>query len=345
MADADYQRLAPACHCGVELAPYQGRGRPPKFCLSHRTGVKSKKPRPVGRQLEDRRCVRCEVGFRCYPASPKRYCSKACHIAASNDAAKVRRQRVCETCACTFGVYSRNVERRWCSDDCKPKALRGLFSCQHCGVEYRKKHRPAGQGEKFCGRACAFKAKSASAIRGICTYIAGLCPSCGEFWGERRPWTHCKACRGSNARQAAREAARLRGELLHRASARVVACGECGSLFCPLYGAKNMTLCGGCLYARKRAARSARKALHRGVGAELIDWVKVCERDRWRCQLCGIKTPRSKRGTYDDDAPEVDHIVPLSMGGAHRYTNVQCACRRCNAAKSDRPMGQLLLVG
>lgn len=346
MADGDYQRLAPACPCGVKLAPYAGRGRPPKFCVSHRTGTKAKKaPRKVGRQLEDRTCVRCGAGFSRYPANPQRYCSKICQIAAMNDAAKTRRQRVCETCSKVFGTYSRNTERRWCSEECKPKALRGLFSCLHCGHEYRKKHRPPGQGEKFCTRECAFAAKAVNAVRGICTYIAGRCRTCGEAGGQRRLWTHCDACKAAKRRADAREASRLQGELLHRAAARVTACDECGSTFCPLYGASNSTLCQGCALVRKRAAKMVRKALHRGVGAEMVDWVKVCERDRWRCQLCGIKTPRAKRGTYDDNAPEIDHIVPLSKGGAHRYTNVQCACRRCNAAKSDKPLGQLLLIG
>ena len=215
----------------------------------------------------------------------------------------------------------------------------------HCAVEYRKKHRPPGQGEKFCTRSCAFAAKAANAVRGVCTYHAGYCVGCGKPDGKRRPWTHCSRCKADQAKRDACDAARIRNELLHRAAALVVVCDECRSPFCPLYGTKIRLLCGGCVSVRKRAAKSARKALHRGADAEPVDWVKVCERDRWRCQLCGVKTPRAKRGTYDDNAPEIDHIVPLSKGGAHRYTNVQCACRRCNAAKSDTPMGQLLLIG
>jgi 5-methylcytosine-specific restriction endonuclease McrA len=34
---------------------------------------------------------------------------------------------------------------------------------------------------------------------------------------------------------------------------------------------------------------------------------------------------------------EIDHVVPVSRGGAtaHRLTNLQVICRRCNLAKSD----------
>ena len=46
-------------------------------------------------------------------------------------------------------------------------------------------------------------------------------------------------------------------------------------------------------------------------------------RDHGRCQYCG------------SPAEDVDHIVPRSRGGAHRWENVVAACRRCNARKQD----------
>jgi 5-methylcytosine-specific restriction endonuclease McrA len=60
----------------------------------------------------------------------------------------------------------------------------------------------------------------------------------------------------------------------------------------------------------------------------------VLDRDGWRCQMCGVKTPKRLRGTFDDRAPELDHRVPMAMGGGHVWDNVQCSCRRCNAAKN-----------
>ncbi|CAN7187248.1 HNH endonuclease [Acidovorax sp. LjRoot117] len=83
----------------------------------------------------------------------------------------------------------------------------------------------------------------------------------------------------------------------------------------------------------------------RTQSVEAVNPIKVFDRDKWRCQLCNRKTPKAKRGSYDDDAPELDHIVPLSKGGAHSYLNTQCACRACNSKKSDRPLGQMLLIG
>jgi 5-methylcytosine-specific restriction endonuclease McrA len=42
------------------------------------------------------------------------------------------------------------------------------------------------------------------------------------------------------------------------------------------------------------------------------------------CKYCGSK-----------DDMHVDHIVPLSRGGEHRWENLQPLCRRCNIGKND----------
>ncbi len=47
-------------------------------------------------------------------------------------------------------------------------------------------------------------------------------------------------------------------------------------------------------------------------------------RDGGRCQYCG------------DKAESIDHVIPRSRGGEHRWENVVAACRRCNTQKRDR---------
>ena len=95
---------------------------------------------------------------------------------------------------------------------------------------------------------------------------------------------------------------------------------------------------------KSRGSDSHRKRARRfGCKYEAVVTNKVLERDGYRCKLCGIKTPKHKRGTYDHDAPELDHIIPLSKGGDHSYLNTQCACRKCNGEKADKPLGQMLM--
>ncbi|AKR55715.1 hypothetical protein XM25_07875 [Devosia sp. H5989] len=91
--------------------------------------------------------------------------------------------------------------------------------------------------------------------------------------------------------------------------------------------------------------RKVRKLRERVQEVEAVNPLLVFERDRWTCKLCGRKTPKRLRGTVKPDAPELDHIVPLALGGEHSYRNTQCACRQCNSAKGATAMGQTLLFG
>jgi 5-methylcytosine-specific restriction endonuclease McrA len=84
-----------------------------------------------------------------------------------------------------------------------------------------------------------------------------------------------------------------------------------------------------------------RRARTRRRDAERFDPLEILARDRWVCQLCGVKTLKSKRGTSASRAPVVDHIIPLALGGEHSRRNVQCACYECNAKKGAKAQGQL----
>lgn len=87
----------------------------------------------------------------------------------------------------------------------------------------------------------------------------------------------------------------------------------------------------------KKANRVKRKAIQRGATiAEPINPLLILTRDKWKCYLCGVKTPKDLRGSYLDNAPELDHVIPLSKGGLHVESNLRCACRKCNAEKSDQ---------
>ena len=81
----------------------------------------------------------------------------------------------------------------------------------------------------------------------------------------------------------------------------------------------------------------AASALSKGAaGADLINSAEVYERDRWVCGICLERVDR--RLIWPDPmSPSLDHIVPLSRGGAHQLANVQCAHLSCNVRKGARP--------
>lgn len=127
-------------------------------------------------------------------------------------------------------------------------------------------------------------------------------------------------------------------------------CRNCGASFDRAQSGGSMHMCSDACKIEaaqrcKRISRKKRKAVERGARVgHSVDPLVVFDRDGWRCQMCRRQTPPDKRGTYHKRAPELDHIMPLSLGGEHSYRNTQCLCRSCNAAKSNKPMGQLSLL-
>lgn len=119
-------------------------------------------------------------------------------------------------------------------------------------------------------------------------------------------------------------------------------CKQCEHPFTPAYGTGKRAFCSdACTKAavgkakRDAGGNNITRARFYGVAYEAVKVSAVMGRAGWHCQACGIATPVAKRGSYDDDAPEVGHIIPMSKSGAHLYSNVQCLCRRCNLTKAN----------
>lgn len=218
-------------------------------------------------------------------------------------------------------------------------------NCAHCGEPFA----PSMAGAMYCSKRCKHQAWIArnpdrhgehrqTSGRKVSAFFAGHCSECGEAFTARRARKYCcSKCEG-----------RARYVSL---APEMRTCPVCSREFVPADAASMQSRhCSPeCVQQAKkrlhRIGKSRRRARMRGVHAESVDPIKVFERDRWKCKLCGVKTPRAKRGTYEPDAPELDHILPLAQGGEHTYRNVQCACRSCNGAKGGKPLGQLLLIG
>lgn len=196
-----------------------------------------------------------------------------------------------------------------------------------------------------------------------------VCINCGKDAYRRISWTNksngienkycCMACRTEHSKRRLRikafvasevMAIRRLGKAKYKPTKKRCTCPKCGAMFiAKLGGGLHQQFCQKCIdesnAVARRVAKARRRSLIRSARVESVDPFKVFDRDKWRCKLCGAKTPKSKRGTYADDAPELDHIIPVSKGGDHTYLNTQCTCRKCNGSKSDRPLGQMLLIG
>jgi 5-methylcytosine-specific restriction endonuclease McrA len=88
------------------------------------------------------------------------------------------------------------------------------------------------------------------------------------------------------------------------------------------------------LYAKHRRLRRARLA-----GVESDDYTRreIFERDEGQCRDC------RKKLVYEPNGFQIDHIVPISLGGPDIRANVQLMCQTCNRKKWANLEGQIHL--
>ena len=88
--------------------------------------------------------------------------------------------------------------------------------------------------------------------------------------------------------------------------------------------------------ANGRKAASRRRALKRDAFVEHVDPFVVFDRDDGRCGLCNELVPR--------DRFDVDHVIPLALGGEHSYENVRLAHVSCNRRRGRLAADDAALV-
>lgn len=219
-------------------------------------------------------------------------------------------------------------------------------SCERCAASFVMRL-PSGRARaglsregRFCSRRCAHAAR----IREKPPRPLVNCRGCGSLF---EPRTRChQLCSGTCRDQEARATETARAVAKKPLASR--SCKSCNKLFTPIYGNKRRLFCSApCLrrHTRRDSGKTHRKrARLAGVVYETVNRLKVFERDGWRCQVCGSATPKRLIGSINDRAPELDHRVPIALGGGHTYENVQCACRSCNSRKGGHTIaGQLNL--
>jgi hypothetical protein len=256
------------------------------------------------------------ASFACNAVAPRRQCD----ITRKANAQK-RRTRVCEQCGARF------IERGRSSKQLQ-EGKKQRFCSRACCDTSRRKYQ-SRQEQKRASKKRECERRQIKLIAASKT----LCAQCGvEFMQPtllRIYWTKlCDRC--SNL-----DVPRI-----------TVACAECHREFRPWGGSWRSKYCSNrCLKkASGRTGKLKRKArIAETVRRESVNVFDVFERDGWRCHICHRRTPRNLRGTTDERAPELDHLVPLSVGGGHTYGNTACACRACNIKKAATPFGQLHL--
>ena len=79
-------------------------------------------------------------------------------------------------------------------------------------------------------------------------------------------------------------------------------------------------------------SRHKRRAVMYGVDAENIKLEIIAERDGWVCGICN-KPINPETKWPDQQCWSIDHVEPLSMGGAHTHDNVRLTHWICNVRR------------
>jgi 5-methylcytosine-specific restriction endonuclease McrA len=82
--------------------------------------------------------------------------------------------------------------------------------------------------------------------------------------------------------------------------------------------------------AARRDQDHRRRAGIKKADPETIAYAETLRNDP--CNYCGAPAPST-----------VDHIVPLSKGGVHHWTNLVAACQSCNSSKGTKSLAEFLL--
>lgn len=311
----------------------------------------------------ERQCPNCGATFLCLESSTQRFCSKPCVLASQSARTKGTKlawwhgkTKPCTWCGRDFALTSSaKAAALYCGRPCLLASAQTRMTkyfntpdshvCVECGCQFP--HKKSGRTKHlYCTRKCAAVARGrrAAEARTQCPTPprpSQVCAVCGETFDAPRTRRTCwsEACR---LEQKKRD---------YRVSMAKRKCRVCGVIYLPTRCGQGYcsTACSSVAQrAHRRRHKRARGSTHRkrarvaGVRCETVNVFRVFRRDGWRCYLCGCDTPQALRGALSDNAPELDHVVPISKGGAHAYDNVRCACRVCNWMKGDSLVSECL---
>lgn len=163
------------------------------------------------------------------------------------------------------------------------------------------------------------------------------CKKCHPNKGCRRWDEWLEVQRERRTKQKALTAARMEEEKQKRF--RTAICKVCGKEFqtyCP-----TQKTCGGACSKKYRNRRNDHRIKNDAIVDRDITLATLFQRDKGVCYICGCLCDWNdirEDGDYvitGPKYPSIDHVIPISRGGKHAWTNIRLACRECNSKKAD----------
>lgn len=215
-----------------------------------------------------------------------------------------------------------SVKAQWANGKISNRTPRVIGPCPECGEDVV--YSGYGAPKFYCSQKCNMRVQNRRSRRRIKPVVVSLraCSECGETFAPKRAGqVYCsKRCyyHGNPKRPKFVPEQRT--------------CNECGAEFTSHRYDQRFcqTSCARKFHVRAHMNRSRTE----GVNPAYVDR-DIFERDGWICWLCNepVDPTLSRR---DPLGATVDHVVPLSRGGADEPENLRLAHYACNNKKSTR---------
>ena len=198
------------------------------------------------------------------------------------------------------------------------------LKCNICGSEFRRSFVTIRHGKRITCATCVENRKAQREADHRATKEAERVAKAAERKAEREAKAKAKA--------------EAKAEVL-REQGRYVICKHCGNAFLTL-NKRAITCSTECCHAYRSRRKDKRlEGVPKDYGVSLAQLVI---RDNNRCWLCGELCDDQDykadgRGSFivGPKYPSIDHIVPLSKGGTHKWDNIALAHMICNSIKRD----------
>ena len=252
----------------------------------------------------------------------------------------------CKKCNKEFTPKQINNHNVYCSRECygKKPIIKKVCTCQVCGIEFKRLKRD--RTGLYCSKSCSCKSmwqkryedgytKQDPMIGKSSDIVYKTCTECYKPFivggmGQRQK--QCSdICKEKYHRKCWRDKEReYKGYKLY-----IKECEICKKEL-KTYRSTQKVHAGLCQERWDRINRNISCKIYRSKRKNIksIDIRVVFEDSAGKCQLCGRKL--SLRTKYPHPRScSMDHIIPISCGGADEYYNIQLACFECNSNKGN----------
>lgn len=145
-----------------------------------------------------------------------------------------------------------------------------------------------------------------------------------------KPIKHCKVCSSLVPHHRSSYCSESCSRIGSAKKPKMISCKVCNTQFRRL--SSELHCSKECKQITEKArSRRRRNAITR-TQTQTIDPILLFEKYNWQCAMCSKPTPRELIGTFHNDSPTIDHVIPLSLGGTHTYDNLQLLCQYCNCS-------------